>query len=180
MIALGWSAPEAALPDWVTRHLVGPLALLAARAENGRDVLARQLALFDSEVDFLPMAPASLCPVAQAMDLAPERRSALALRLQDLRGMAQYTLHLQWDEPKSTGSWLAGRRDRLAQGKAACDWLEEAGRSWSSSSPSLRGTSALVHLLAPRALPPRIETAGAPGHSLTLIGPWPVLAFAEA
>lgn len=181
-LALAWSL-EATPPPPGTRSITLPgLTLLTAPDPAPRDRLILQQACFDAGLDILPFAPAHPLTTERALATRPEALAKLRARLVDLRGMAQFSLQLQWDEEDHDGSWLAGRRQRHRQAEAARAWLStEAQRLSAHTTPvSLRKTSAVTHMLAPRTAPPRPDPNGAPGACLTLVGPWPPHAFVAA
>jgi len=195
LIALGWCEDTARPPDGVTAKPLAGLALLAAAANSPREVLALQQLCFDQGIDLLPLSAARSYPVDVAKAEAVDRLGSLRRQLAHLRGKAQITLQLQWDEivtqAVSGRDWLLARQAKAARATAARLWLTGLAQALAlpATEVELRGETALIHLLTPRDALPTSETLArlarempdpAPFCRLTVVGPWPPHAFVEA
>jgi hypothetical protein len=190
-VALGWCEAGQVPPTGIAAKPLAGLALLSALAATPHDVLTLQQLCFDQGLDLLPLSPARLCPAIDAAEQGDV--IALTSQLKAIRGMAQISLDLQWDEPtdlQSSGrDWLTSRRKRATRSAMAATWLTDLARTLQlqASPVELRPGGAVIHLLVRRDALPSTETlahrAGPldlSGARLTLIGPWPPIAFAAA
>ena len=104
-LGLGWCETGQAPPAGVTAKPLVDITFLSAQAATAHQVLVLQQLCFDHGMDILPLSPSRLCTTAEVLDQVDLHD--IHARLRALKGRAQISLHLQWQEaapPRAPGA----------------------------------------------------------------------------
>ena len=189
MTPLGWADKGA------SAHSAGPACLMCApdTALSPRERMRQQAQLSRADVAFLPLVPTSTATVGECRTWAEEHASTLTAWLDDMRGLAQFTLAFTAPDPppSSEDTWLRARAalhqyhaESVARLQDVADTLLAPlnARDW-----RLRDTRGglMMDALAPAdqapgPAMPALRRSGRvlKGWSLQLVGPLPPYGFA--
>ena len=158
MIALGWTLPDAPVPDGIAMIKLPDCTVVASAdaATASPDARLRlQVACAQGLPAFLPLGPRDRVPVERAIDLTHHHGAAIAGRLAELRGLAQLSLRADWPVGPTFNTTSAG---------------SGSGRTWLAARAASRAAEAARSEEIAAALK-RIATAAATGSALERNGP---------
>lgn len=203
MIALGWTARGAVAPSrlkTVDQPHFATVATMERFAATPRDRIRLQVVCARALPTFLPLAPNWRVSLDGALDHACRRGDHISARLQDLRGLVQLSLRVDFRSAArasrhaegGTGrDWLAARALELRTHEAARIQVSTAVRAilcaWSpgrvKERHDLRGLQ--IDALVPTAASVELgalardlrRVPGLGDATIVLTGPWPALSF---